>query len=299
VTLFRVALLMLQAIQGMRVQSGVIVHPDTVTVGDPFTVVVRVRAPRGTTIEFPQTPDSGASVEAIDPVQVTPTSDTSATENSAVYRVAAWNVGSLAIPFQDILVRDGSQTRRISLTGISVFVRSVLPPDSTQWVPKPPRDVIVFGPPWWLWLVAALVAAALLWLGYWLWKRRRRRPRPEEDPFVVAVREFERVEALGLVPAGERARHVVLMVEILRDYLARVVPSALASLTTTEMLGVLRGDPSVPTPRLAALLGEVDLVKFARRSVTADRALAMGREARAISGVVHERATAPDMAKAA
>src|SRR4029078_169922 len=100
-------LLALQVIQSPRIQSGAIVRPDTVTVGDPFEVIVRVRAPRGVSIEFPQTPDSagGAWVQAIDPVQVTPSTDTSFTENTAVYRVAAWNVGALPVAFQDVLVK--------------------------------------------------------------------------------------------------------------------------------------------------------------------------------------------------
>ena len=288
-----VLLLALQAIQSPRIQSGAIVRPDTVTVGDPFEVIVRVRAPRGVSIEFPQTPDSagGAWVQAIDPVQVTPSADTSFTENTAVYRVAAWNIGTLPVAFQDVLVKDGTQTRRVRLSGISVFVRTVLPPDSAEWVPKPPRDVIVFGPPWWIWLLAALAVAMLLWLLYWLWKRRRRAPPVAEDPFVRAQREFDRVEALGLVAAGERARHVVLMVEVLRDYLGRVVPAASTSLTTSELLGRLRGNGIVPTQRLAALLSEADLVKFARRSVTSDRALAFGKEARAIAGAAYQTAT--------
>lgn len=294
------ALLALQAlVQGGRIQSGVVVRPDTVTVGDPFVVVVRIRAPKNAEIEFPQTPDSGAAVEAIDPVQVTPSADTSIVEQSAVYRVAAWDVGQLAIPFAEVLVRQGGLTRRVRLGEVGVFVRSVLPADSALRVPKPPRDVFTFGPPWWIWLVAALVAAALLWLAYWLWKRRRRRPAISVDPYLVAEREFARIEALGLVPAGERSRHAALMIEVLRDYIARVSPEGQTSLTTSELLTALRRTPVIPLQRVAALLGEIDLVKFARRPLTAERSLEAGREARAIASVIHERLTASPMRKAA
>jgi hypothetical protein len=41
----------------------------------------------------------------------------------------------------------------------------------------------------------------------------------------------------------------------------------------------------MPVQRLATLLGEADLVKFARRPVTAERARELGQEARVI---VHE-----------
>ncbi len=293
------ALVVVQAIaQNGRVQAGVQVTPDTVTVGDPFEVVVRVRAPRGATIEFPQTPDSGAAVEALDPVQVTPSADTTVTENSAMYRVAAWDVGQLRIPFADALVREGNATRRVALAGVTVFVRSVLPADSTLRVPKPPRDLFTFGPPWWMWVLAVLVAGALLWLGYWLWKRRRRRAPVAVDPWDEAERDFARVEALGLVAAGERSRHAVLMVEVLRDYLAAVMEDATPSLTTSELLGRLRGS-LLPAQRLAALLAEVDLVKFARRPLGADRALELGREARALAGAAHNAVAGPPLQRAA
>ena len=44
-----------------RVSIGIASSADTVTVGDPFSIGVRVRAPLGSTIEFPQGPDSTAA----------------------------------------------------------------------------------------------------------------------------------------------------------------------------------------------------------------------------------------------
>jgi hypothetical protein len=261
-------------------------------VGDPFFVIVRIRAPLGSSIEFPQTPDSGAAVEAIDPVQVVQSSDTTANEQSAVYRVAAWDVGQLAIPLAEALVRDGARTVRVGLGGITVFVASVLPADSAQRVPKPPRDVLTFGPPWWVWALAALAAALVIWLLWWLWRRQRRVLPRSVDPYEVATREFARVEGLGLVAAGERTRHVALMVEILREYLGEVVPVASSALTTSELLATLRGT-RLPTSRLAALLGESDLVKFARRAVTPQRAQELGRDARAVAMAIRDAVTAP------
>ncbi len=207
-------------------------------------------------------------------------------------------MGPLRIPFSDALVREGDTTRRVSLSGVTVFVRSVLPADSAERVPKPPRGMFTFGPPWWMWVLAALAAGALLWLAYWLWKRRRRRAPVPVDPWEEAERDFARVEALGLVAAGERSRHAVLMVEVLRDYLAAVIEDATPSLTTSELLGRLRGSV-LPTKRMAALLAEVDLVKFARRPLGAERALELGREARALAGAAHSAVAGPPLQRAA
>jgi hypothetical protein len=90
------------------------------------------------------------------------------------------------------------------------------------------------------------------------------------------------------------------MVEVLRDFLARRVPDADASLTSTELLASLRDRATgVPVERLAPLLAESDLIKFARRAVSADRARAMGGEARAIVRDVEAKRAAEEAAAAA
>ncbi|HEX7123350.1 MAG TPA: hypothetical protein VF178_13325, partial [Gemmatimonadaceae bacterium] len=201
---------------GGRLQSGVVVEPDTVTVGTPFVITVRVRAPRSAVIEFPSTPDSSRAFEALDPVRVVPSPDTTVVEQTAYYRVAAWDVGAFTVTFPDIVVREAIGERRIRIANANVFVASVLPPDSSLREPKPARDVFRFGLPWWFWALVALAVAGILALLWWLWSRRRR-PEQAVDPYDAALRAFNHVESLGLVAAGERARHVVLMVEVLRD----------------------------------------------------------------------------------
>jgi hypothetical protein len=105
---------------------------------------------------------------------------------------------------------------------------------------------------------------------------------PAIDPYELAEREFARIEALGLLEAGERGRFVALMVEVLRDYLAARVTTAHPSLTSTELLDVMRRASGVPVDRLTPVLSESDLIKFAQRPVSAERAREIGREARAI-----------------
>lgn len=294
------AALLIQAVTlGGRLQSGVVVEPDTVTVGTPFVITVRVRAPRSAVIEFPRTPDSSRAVEALDPVRVVPSPDTTAVEQTAYYRVAAWDVGAFTVTFPDIVVREAIGERRIRIANANVFVASVLPPgDSALHEPKPARDLFRFGLPWWFWALVALMAAGILALLWWLWSRRRH-PAEAVDPYDAALRGFDRVEGLGLVAAGERARYVVLMVEVMRDYLAAEVPAAMTSLTTVELLASVRGYRAVPTARLATLLSEVDLIKFARRPVSAARANELGREARLVVETIHTNVTAAQVGQAA
>ena len=282
------------------VQRGIVVQPETVTVGDPFRVIVRVRAPRGATVDFPSAVDSGLKVESLDPVSVQPGTDSSVVEQTATYRLAAWDIGRLPIRLADIVVRQADVTRRLPFgDDVSIEVASVLPADSAQRVPKAPRPLIEFGPPWWLWLLVGLIAAALVGLLWWWWRRRRAPASPPLDAYALAQREFARVEALELVASGERGQHVALMADVVRDYLAREVAPARTSLTTGELAHALRVDRRVPVARLLSLLHEVDLVKFAGAPVSADRASAIGLEARAIVDAVHSAITAPSAQEAA
>ena len=268
-----------------RVQMGIVVRPETVTVGDPFRVSVRVRAPAGATIEFPAAPDSAADVEALDTRRVAPAAPGAAVEQTADYRLVAWNVGRVPLELPDVVVRlAGGGVQRVSLADAAVEVRSVLPADTALRVPKPPRPPLVAPTPWWVWALLAAAVAALLWILYRLWRRRRGRGAPAlvVDPYDAAQREFARVEALGLVDAGERGRYAALMVDGVRDYLAARFGAAPLSLTSRELLAALRDVRSVPAARLAPLLEEVDQVKFARRAVSVERARDVGREARAI-----------------
>jgi hypothetical protein len=187
------------------------------------------------------------------------------------------------VPFADAVVTLDSLRRAVPLTGVQVYVRSVLPGDTSKHRPKPARDVVLAARSWWpllLALVAALVLLALL--GWWWWRRRRAAVAVALDPLALAEREFARIDALGLLEAGERGRFVALNLEVMRDYLAERFHDAPRSLTSTELLAAMLEQPTVPIGRLAPLLAEADLVKFAARLVTSERARQLATETRAV-----------------
>ena len=269
--------------QQIAVKAGVIVATDSVRIGDPFRVTVGIRAPRGATIEFPVTMDSTSTVQSLDPVVVRTSADSAAVEQYADYRVAAWDIGSQPIRLADAVVRLNGAERHVPLGGHAVFVRTLLPTDSAKRVAKPLRGLLEITPfAWWmLALIAGVIGIALL-LWWWLRRRRKAIVVADVDPYVRAQSEFQRVEALGLLEAGERGRYVTLMIEILRDYLAARYSEAGLALTSTELQRSLRASSHVPQDRLMRVLTEADLIKFARRPVGTERARELGREAQAI-----------------
>ena len=266
---------------------GVRVTPDTVTVGAPFQVLVRIRAPRGSRIEFSLGPDSTGAVQALDTRQIRDSPDTTGAEAMATYRLAAWDVGPQQVLIPDAMVRFPSLALRpVPIAPLTVFVRRLVPPkDSAKRVPKPARAILVAVEPWWWrWAVAVGALLILVLLLWWLVARSKRRTGPgaKRDPYEDALRELDQIERLGLIDAGERGRYVALVTQVVRDYLAGRIATASLSLTTMELVEALRADARVPLERLQGVLEESDQVKFARARVTAERAVAVASDARQV-----------------
>ena len=289
-------LLLLQAVvpqapaqSELPVQMGFRVSPDTVLVGQPFTLFVKVLAPKGVRFEFPAGPDTTAQ-NGLRPIElrgekiVTMLGDTAV----ALYHLVAWDVGIQPLRLPDVRVSFQGQERHPALGGALVFVKSVLPADTSLRVPKPARPLIVlpvFNWLRWLALLAALIAIALAW---WAWRRYRNRPKPPIDPYVRAQQEFARVEARRLIEGGESEEHVAAMVDVAREYLAARVPGVRRSDTTTELLRTMepRNGIEDELPRLLAL---ADLVKFARAEVVDQEAREAAAKVRSIVDHVEAR----------
>ncbi len=278
-----------QASASGTLQQGVTLAPDSVTVGDPFRVALRIRAPRGAIIEFPAAPDSSGAVEPLDPVVVQPSSDSIAVDQTATYRMAAWDVGTFPIRFSDVLITEDGRTRRVVVgSATSVTVVSVLPADSAQRVPKPPRGVFAPDIPLWWWL---LIAAAVCAIALLIWRSLRRTHRTGAaiavDPYAEAMKEFARLDAMGFAEAGEHGHYAAMCADVLRTYLSRVLPAALVSHTSAELIAALRGDRLTPLTRLHRVLHDVDLVKFAGEQLPAERALGIAAECKGVVDAVH------------
>jgi hypothetical protein len=267
-------------------QLGVSISPDTVTVGQQFIVVIRVRAPRGATVTLPSASDSAyasspTATQLIGKPAIQPIADAAGTTVSGAYRFAAWDVGIQRLGLPDIMITLAADTGYVSLLDRTVFVRSVLPADTTQREPKPARALIELRPFDWRPLVIAaliLVAAFLLWR-LWIWYRRRRNR--SVDPFTAAQREFTRIESMELVRSGDPERHAALMSDVLRDYLAARVEEIDRSQTSSELL-TNAGSIYTSAPGLGDLLWRADLIKFAKNTVGPDEADKIGATAKSI-----------------
>ncbi len=272
--------------QQFQVQLGSRITPDTVTVGQRFILLLKVRAPVGATIQFPAGVDStiassSTAPQVIGSPLVDSVADATGTTRTAAYRFTAWDIGPQRLGLGSIAVTVNGTTEYVSLANQAVFVRSVLPADTTQLQPKPLRPPIVLTPfNWWPW-IALLIAILVALLAWWLWRMFRRRKETPLPPFETAEREFSRIEAMRLIEAGEPEQYVALMTDVLRHYLAARVEGIQRSQTTSELLAA-SASVHPYAGGLAHLLSRADLVKFARHRVSPEEAQALGAQARAI-----------------
>lgn len=279
-----------------QVQLGTSVRPETTTVGQHFIATVRVRVPLGTEVKFPLRPDSGAHVDSAGaPARIDSTVG-GFTESTMNYVLAAWDTGSQRLGLDSVVfVTDGTE-RIAALDGFSVYVRSVLPLDTALRKPKPFRPIVAGTVINWIpWLIAAAILA-LLGLLVYAWRKWRERAARGLTALQLAQREFARIDAERLVESGQTERYAVEMVHVARTYLASAVPLLARSATTRELAVALHTPTAVPGDRLISILDETDLVKFAQERSTAERAVAIGAEARRI---VNETAAALAAASAA
>jgi len=268
---------------------GFRVTPDTVLIGQPFSLFVKVLAPRGVRFEFPAGPDT-ATQNGVSPIELRGEKLVSQLGDTAValYRLVAWDVGTQPLRIPDVRVTFQGQERRPSLATASVFVKSVLPADTSLRVPKPARPLIVLPVINWLRWLAVLAAIVALALAWWVWWRYRNRPKPPVDPYVRAQQEFARIESRRLIETGEPEEYVAAMVDVTREYLAARVPGVRRSDTTTELLIAMQPRQGIEI-ELPQLLERADLVKFARASVNDQEARDAGAQLRAIVDHVEAR----------
>ena len=202
------------------------------------------------------------------------------------YAVTPWRTGALAVPDVALEVAGDDAARTVRTSIPALTVASVLPADTAGIEPKPARGVM--GPSWaWstialLALLAALAVAGLVW---W-WRRRRPVPAvaaaPSVPPRERALALLELVREAGLLERGALKEFYSGVADAVRGYAAALDRRWGEDLTTTELLGRLRVQVgAAEAARLREILGAADQVKFARREVDRETALAEWRAARA------------------
>ncbi len=244
------------------------VDRDTITIGDPF--VLRLRIHRGADDkaeisyekDFPQPFEirytGGVETEQLENGRVRETQDIVL----AIYQVGAFRVPPVSVHFVDAEGDSG----KITSQPIDVLVRSVRPEGTTDIRDVKPPMVVVAQIPVWFWLAVGgliLLLAGLVWYVY----RRRRRPRSELPPPPVNwLEELDRVGQLGLIEQENYRQYYSLLSAVLRRCLEEKTPVQALERTTFEIGRDLRAQAFDDQLVMAieSFLNEADRVKFAK-----------------------------------
>jgi hypothetical protein len=251
-----------------------------VTVGETFTVEVRVTGPAGTTFTFP--PEI-----AQDTFELRTAGGASPPPPGFHrYEASVFGLGDAQVPPIPVRYRlpDGTGSE-VQTAPIALKVVSLLPKDKEQQKladVRGPVEVAIGGAFW-----AGAAALALLVAGLVLWLRSRRRRGaapvapavPALAPDEEALRALDALVASGRLARGEYRPFYIELTAIAKRYLERRLEAPILEMTTAEMLAHLRARPQgvdLVSP-LRDLAGAADQIKFARgtgREAEAERHLA-------------------------
>ena len=258
-------------------------------IGQPFNLFVKIAAPMGVRFEFPAGPDT-TTQNGVRPIELRGEKIVSMLGDTAValYHLVAWDIGTQPLRFPDVRVTFEGQERRPTLGGASVFVKSVLPADTSLRIPKPARPLIVLPViNWLLWLGLLAAAIAAVFCSGGRGGAGGTGPNRPSIP-TRAQQEFARIEARHLLEDGQLAEYFAAMVDVAREYLAARVPGVRRSDTTSELLRAMKPGSGAEMD-LPRLLEQADLVKFARADVSIEEAREAGLALRAVVDHVEAR----------
>lgn len=276
------------------------VDRDTITIGDPFVLRLRVHRGAGDKAEiayeknFPQPFEirhmGGVETEQLENGRVRETRDIVL----AIYQVGAFRVPPVSVQFVDAEGDSG----KITSQPIDVLVQSVRTEDITDIRDVKPPMVVVAQIPVWFWLAVGGLILLLIGLVWYIY-RRRRRPKTELPPAPVNwLEELDRVRQLGLIEQEKYRQYYSLLSAVLRRCLEDRTPVQAVERTTFEIERDLRAHAFDDQLVMAinGFLNEADLVKFAKFAPRDD----MAREAMdGVRGIVNTLVAPSGMQEAA
>lgn len=262
-----------------------VVSPDTVAIGEPFSLLVTVTHPRGMQVNLPASLGFGEVFEEIRRENEARELADGRMVREFELAVMAWDVGDLEIPAVPVTYAHQGRVATTFGNPVPIRVISVIG-DGEESLRDIAPPVQVYERDWTrVYIAAAIVAALLVALLYLLVRRRLRRRGPvryrtaaaaaaQLDPDGEALARLTALEQSGALDADDREPVYVELSEIVRRYLGRRYGFSALDLTSSELVARLREQPGAApaVAPVAELIERFDLVKYARGSAGRERA---------------------------
>ncbi len=262
--------------QSSPVELTMKVEPETIYVGDPFTITLSATYPGDHFVIFPQLESNWGEFEVRDQTSVPTVDNGDGTLTSSILIEAAlFSIGDIPTPELSVAIRkpDGEIINR-PVHPIDVSVESVsgdddelkdIKPQAELSVPPDPLSFAQERPGLTAGTLAGGVGLAIL--AFYLWRRRLYPALPDPGtPAEIALRELDRIASLPLRSDADFKERYTLVSDCLRVYLWNQFGVPAPELTTRQILRSLESVEikASDADDLTRILEECDLVKFAR-----------------------------------
>ncbi len=264
-------------------RDGIIVvdshaDPAKATVGERITFEVIIKHTTDIEITLPSAGIEYGGLELLnytvrDPEEVQDPVLGMVVEERAVYTVAAYDTGSYTIPPVEVRFRSGSPDIQTILTNeVAVSVVSILPADAND-ILDIKEPVILVRNLFFLLLLGILIGLIIGFLVYRRFRKKKEKVTPllwerEPDlpPHEEAIAALNRLKGSPLLSQGKLKEYYTILSDIERLYLQRRYVKPILMMTTSETKQSLTENeiPADGMHKIDSLLGECDLVKFAR-----------------------------------
>ena len=252
------------------------VNRDTITIGDPFVLRMRVSRDVDDRAEIA----FGESFPAPFEIRHTGKLETTTLENGRVQEtqdlvLVIFQVGAFSVPAVSVdYVTAQGDSGRIESQEIGVLVQSVKPEGTTDIRDVKPPVVVIAQIPWWFWVVLGGLVLFIVGLIWYIYKRRKRPQEEAPPPPINWLDELAGVGKLGLLEQENYRQYYSLLSDVLRRCLEAKTPIRAIEETTFEIGRDLRSQAFDDQMILdiERFLGEADMVKFAKFAPQASQA---------------------------
>jgi hypothetical protein len=250
--------------------------PDSISVGDPVSLVIEAAGPTGATLLLPQLADSVGPLTVLDAAAPVGGNRSGRATVQRTARVTRYRTGTATLPPLPLLWVRATGDTAVAWSGpVTLRVGSLLngPADPSKLHDLKPV-VALARPRWWLWVLAAAVVAGLA-LVAWRYRRlfRRRRPAaelpvpPPIPPEIAFARGLEDLVGRQLPERGMVKDYYGELSLLFRRYIEDRLGFPALEETRREIMESVRGRTGLRAEEISGLgdwLAEDELVKFAR-----------------------------------
>jgi hypothetical protein len=269
-----------------------------VTVGEPFTVEVKLSGPPGTSYELaPELAGEGFELRSVPGTAASPPPPGIHRYEATVFALAEAEIPAIPVRYR---LSDGT-AGETATAPLRVRVASLLPKNPEEQKLADIRGPLAVAVGTAFWVAAAAAVLAAIALIAWLVRRRLRQRAPTAKPAEVvppdveAVRELSLLAPSGLLSSDDYRAFYIRLTAIAKRYLERRLNAPVLEMTTAETLAFLRGHPHgdalLKTVREVA--EAADRIKFARGDGLRAEAARHLEAVRALVGALESRLAPP------